>query len=74
MFVARDITVVFWWSILDEFIELSFQHFFPHFRECWWDHLLTDGLISNMPGIFIGNLFHKLLLIGVGVVNLIVND
>jgi phosphatidylserine synthase 2 len=42
------------WSILDEFLELSWQHILPHFRECWWDHILTDITLSNTPAIFIG--------------------
>ena len=35
-------------------IELSWQHILPHFRECWWDHVLLDVLASNTPAIFLG--------------------
>jgi phosphatidylserine synthase 2 len=53
-FVLRDAIVCHLWSILDEFLELSWQHILPHFRECWWDHILTDITMSNTPAIFIG--------------------
>jgi phosphatidylserine synthase 2 len=26
----------------------------PHFRECWWDHVLMDITLSNTPAIAIG--------------------
>jgi len=26
----------------------------PHFRECWWDHLFCDILLSNIPAITFG--------------------
>jgi hypothetical protein len=39
---------------LDEVIELSWQHILPHFRECWWDHLGCDILLSNIPAITFG--------------------
>jgi phosphatidylserine synthase 2 len=53
-FVLRDAFFCHLWSILDELLELSWQHILPHFRECWWDHLLTDILLSNTPAIFLG--------------------
>ena len=40
--------------MLDEVVELSVQHILPHFRECWWDHLLMDILLSNIPAITAG--------------------
>jgi phosphatidylserine synthase 2 len=26
----------------------------PHFRECWWDHVFCDILLSNIPAIMFG--------------------
>lgn len=40
--------------MLDEGVELSAQHILPHFRECWWDHILCDILLSNIPAITAG--------------------
>lgn len=53
-FVFRDVLLLHMWSIMDELIELSWQHILPHFRECWWDHLIHDILLSNTPAIFFG--------------------
>lgn len=53
-FVLRDPYILHFWSIMDEFVELSFQHILPHFRECWWDHILMDILLTNTPAIIIG--------------------
>ena len=56
MFVAlifRDMVVVHAFQFLDELLELSFQHILPHFRECWWDHILVDILFSNTISIFL---------------------
>lgn len=53
-FVLRDAFFCHMWSILDELLELSWQHILPHFRECWWDHLLMDITLSNTPAIFLG--------------------
>jgi phosphatidylserine synthase 2 len=39
---------------LDELIELSTQHILPHFRECWWDHVFLDVILSNTPAIAFG--------------------
>ena len=50
-FVIRDAYILHFWHIFDEVIELSAQHVLPHFRECWWDHLLMDILLSNIPAI-----------------------
>ena len=57
--VLRDFYILHFWSIFDEFLELSFQHILPHFGECWWDHLLMDITLSNTPAIFLGLLFAK---------------
>ena len=53
-FVLRNAVYCHLWSILDEFLELSWQHILPHFRECWWDHVFIDVLLSNTPAICIG--------------------
>jgi len=53
-FVLRDIWLCTLWSFMVEIMELSWQHILPHFRECWWDHLLTDITLSNTPAIFLG--------------------
>ena len=53
-FVMRDYYLLHMWSIMDEVIELSWQHILPHFRECWWDHLIHDILLSNTPAIMFG--------------------
>ena len=53
-FCVRDLWYLHFWSVLDEFIELSTQHILPHFRECWWDHVFMDMLGSNTPAIFFG--------------------
>jgi len=57
--VLRDAFVCHMWSILDEFLELSWQHILPHFRECWWDHILMDIILSNTPAIFLGLAFGR---------------
>ena len=53
-FVIRDFYILHFWHVLDEVIELSWQHILPHFRECWWDHLICDILLSNIPAITFG--------------------
>jgi phosphatidylserine synthase 2 len=50
-FVIRDAWMLHFWHLLDEVIELSFQHILPHFRECWWDHIICDICLSNIPAI-----------------------
>lgn len=52
--ILRDAPLLHFWSILDEILELSAQHRLPHFRECWWDHVFHDVLITNTPGIILG--------------------
>jgi len=53
-FLFRDPLILHFWSVFYEIIELSAQHRLPHFAECWWDHILTDLLLSNTPAIFLG--------------------
>jgi len=57
--MIRDTYFLHFWSVLDELLELSWQHILPHFRECWWDHIIVDVLGSNTPGIILGMLFIK---------------
>jgi phosphatidylserine synthase 2 len=52
--MARNCWVNHIWSVLIEITELSWQHKLPHFRECWWDHILGDMLSSNNIGIILG--------------------
>ncbi|EAR94564.1 phosphatidylserine synthase (macronuclear) [Tetrahymena thermophila SB210] len=58
--IVRDPYILHTWSILDELIELSAQHILPHFRECWWDHVFHDVILSNTTAIVIGLLVCKL--------------
>ena len=39
MFMLRDFTVSMSLSALFEVVEMSLQHWFPNFRECWWDRV-----------------------------------
>ena len=50
-FMMRDAFLSHFWQIGDELIELSWQHILPHFRECWWDHIFSDILLSNIPAV-----------------------
>lgn len=52
--ILRDAPLLHLWSVLDEVLELSAQHVLPHFRECWWDHIFHDVLLTNTPGIILG--------------------
>lgn len=50
-FMIRDRFLLHSWGLMDEIVELSWQHILPHFRECWWDHVFIDVLFSNTVGI-----------------------
>lgn len=52
--VIRDAYILHFWSIFDEILELTWQHILPHFRECWWDHILMDICLTNTPAIILG--------------------
>ena len=52
--VIRDPYILHLWSVMDEIVELTFQHILPHFRECWWDHILMDITLTNTPAIILG--------------------
>lgn len=54
VFIMKDVYLCLFWQLAYEFVELSWQHILPHFRECWFDHVLCDVLLSNVPAIFIG--------------------
>ena len=55
--VIRDTYILHFWQLMDEVVELSVQHILPHFRECWWDHIFCDILLSNIPAITAGMFF-----------------
>jgi len=55
--VIRDPVICHLWSVLDEVVELSWQHILPHFGECWWDHVFMDVLFTNTPSIIAGMYF-----------------
>lgn len=55
--VIRDAYILHFWQLMDEVVELSAQHILPHFRECWWDHICCDILLSNIPAITAGMCF-----------------
>jgi len=58
-FIFRDALMLHTVSILHEILELTWQHILPHFRECWWDHVLIDVLLSNTPAIIFGLWFQR---------------
>jgi len=53
-FLLRDALICHFWHLFFEVLELSAQHRLPHFAECWWDHILTDILLSNIPATILG--------------------
>jgi phosphatidylserine synthase 2 len=55
--VIRDTYILHFWHVFDEIIELSLQHILAHFRECWWDHILMDIMLSNIPAVIAGMVF-----------------
>jgi phosphatidylserine synthase 2 len=57
--IVRDYKLVFCISIGFEILEVTFQHWLPNFKECWWDHLLIDVFGCNLIGTFIGITFVK---------------
>ena len=58
-FALRDVRVVWFLSIFCEFIELSFAHVIPNFRECFWDSMFLDIFGTNFLGIVLGSLVIK---------------
>ena len=52
--IFRDWWLMWMGSLLFEVMEVSFQHLFPNFNECWWDHLFLDVLGCNFLGMATG--------------------
>jgi len=52
----RNFAVPFAIGVFDELLELSLQHIFPNFRECWWDHFIADIFGANLLGCLTGYL------------------
>lgn len=57
----RDVRVVWFLSVMCEFIELTFAHMIPNFAECFWDSMFLDIFGTNMLGIILGYYLNKLL-------------
>lgn len=57
--VRESIVFVAHSSFLLKIEELSFQHILPHFRECWWDHVILDVICTNSVAITLGMLIVK---------------
>lgn len=56
MCIFRDWSFCLVLSIAFETVELSFQWLIPELRECWWDSLFLDVLLSNTLGMVAGYL------------------
>lgn len=52
--LIRDYWVMHFWSILTELVELLFGEVIPPLAECWWDQIICDMLLTNLPGMMIG--------------------
>lgn len=52
--MIRDRYICWLLSIMFEFYEMTFEHWLPNFKECWWDHLFLDILFCNALGIALG--------------------
>lgn len=52
--LIRDYWTMHFWSILTELVELLFGEVIPPLAECWWDQLICDMLVTNLPGMIIG--------------------
>jgi len=57
--ILRDFVVLNCWSLLTEFVEYTFEVHMPVYSECWWDSLLIDVIMSNLPGMIIARLIIK---------------
>lgn len=53
--MLRDTTICWTMSIAWEFIERSFFHMLPNFKECWWDAWILDVIVTNGLGIAVGS-------------------
>jgi len=52
--ILRDWAFMWIASVLFEILEVTFQHMYPNFNECWWDHLLLDIFGCNLAGMVFG--------------------
>lgn len=52
--VIRDAKLLWFNSLLFEWMEISLRHILPNFWECWWDNLLFDVFGCNLLGIACG--------------------
>lgn len=52
--LIRDYWVMHFWSILTELVELLFGEVIPPLAECWWDQIICDVLLTNIPGMIVG--------------------
>lgn len=52
--LIRDYWTMHFWSILTELVEMLFGEVIPPLAECWWDQLICDLLVTNLPGMIIG--------------------
>lgn len=52
--MIRDHLICWSISILFELYELTFSHWLPNFKECWWDHIFLDVFMCNAAGIYLG--------------------
>lgn len=52
--ILRDWMLVWIVSVLFEVLEVTFQHMYPNFNECWWDHLILDVFGCNLVGMIVG--------------------
>ena len=59
--ILRDRTMCWIISISFELMEISFQHWLPNFRECWWDHVIVDIFLCNLIGMHLGLWFNHVL-------------
>ncbi|TRY53400.1 Phosphatidyl serine synthase [Cryptosporidium tyzzeri] len=57
--ILRNNFLVWFNSILFEWLEITLRHILPNFYECWWDHIILDIFGCNMIGIFLGNYIIK---------------
>jgi phosphatidylserine synthase 2 len=52
--LIRDYWTMHFWSTLTELVELLFGEVIPPLAECWWDQIICDMLVTNLPGMIIG--------------------
>jgi len=52
--ILRDWGLMWVASVLFEVLEVTFQHMYANFNECWWDHLILDIFGCNLAGMCIG--------------------